>query len=110
MIADEEKYQRLIKYDKIMITLAGIICVIISAYVVIQMNTIIIPLKLALIINFKLNTILTFFEKKINFQFCILSPKVNITVMRLIENNLIIPNLEPVIGTSYQDYRGCLIV
>ena len=43
MIADEEKYQRLIRYNKIMITLVGVICVIISGYVFIEMKAIIIP-------------------------------------------------------------------
>ena len=47
MIADEEKYQRLIRYNKIMITLVGVICVIISGYVFIEMKVIIIPLVLA---------------------------------------------------------------
>ncbi len=47
MIADEEKYQRLIRYNKIMITLVGVICVIISGYVFIEMKAIIIPLVLA---------------------------------------------------------------
>lgn len=64
MIADEEKYQHLIRYNKIMITLVGVICVIISGYVFIEMKAIIIPLVLALIINFMLNPIITFFEKK----------------------------------------------
>ena len=47
MIADEEKYQRLIRYNKIMITLVGVICVIISGYVFIEMKAVIIPLELA---------------------------------------------------------------
>jgi len=64
MIADEEKYQRLIRYNKIMISLVGIICVIIAGYVFIEMKAIIIPLVLALIINFMLNPILSFCEKK----------------------------------------------
>jgi len=64
MIADEEKYQRLIKYNKLMISLVAIICVIITGYVFIEMKAIIIPLVLALIINFMLNPILSFSEKK----------------------------------------------
>ena len=55
MTADEEKYQRLIKYNKIMISLVGVICVIITAYVFIEMKEIIIPLVLAMIIYFMLN-------------------------------------------------------
>jgi len=64
MIADEEKYQRLIKYNKIMISLVGIICVIIAGYVFIQMKSIIIPFVLAMILYFLLNPVLTFSEKK----------------------------------------------
>ncbi len=47
MIADEEKYQRLIKDNKILITLVGVNCVIISGYVFIEMKAVIIPLELA---------------------------------------------------------------
>jgi predicted PurR-regulated permease PerM len=64
MTEDEEKYQRLIRYNKVMISPVAIICVIITAYVFIEMQTIIIPLVLALIINFMLHPIFSFCEKK----------------------------------------------
>jgi predicted PurR-regulated permease PerM len=64
MSADEEKYQRLIKYNKIMIAMVGIICVIITGYVFIEMKEIIIPLVLAMIKYFMLNPVLSLSEKK----------------------------------------------
>jgi predicted PurR-regulated permease PerM len=65
MTTDEEKYQRLIPYNKIMISLVDISCVIISGYVFLKMREIIIPLVLALIIYFMLNPVLSFSDKKI---------------------------------------------
>jgi predicted PurR-regulated permease PerM len=64
MTPEEEKYHRLIRFNKIMIALVAVICVIITGYVFIQMKAIIIPLILALIIYFLLNPALTFSDKK----------------------------------------------
>jgi len=64
MTPEEEKYHRLIRYNKIMIALVAVICVIITGYVFIQMKAIIIPLVLALMIYFLLNPALNFSDKK----------------------------------------------
>jgi predicted PurR-regulated permease PerM len=64
MTKDEEKYQGLIRYNKIMIASVAIICVIITGYVFIQMKDIIIPLVLALIIYFLITPALNFSDKK----------------------------------------------
>ena len=65
MTADEEKYKRLMKCDKVMIIVVTIICVIIMESDFLKINLIIIPLVLASTINFMLDTVLSFFEKKI---------------------------------------------
>ena len=61
---DQDNTQTLIRYTRTIIVLLGVICVILSGYILIEMKTIIVPFVLALIISFILNPIIVFFEKR----------------------------------------------
>ena len=92
MNADEEKYQRLIKYNKIMMVIAGHKCIIITGYALIQMKAIIIPLVFANIIKFIINNILSLFKKNNTPLFIAFLIKVAIIPIFLIEDTFYIPN------------------
>ena len=63
-MTEEERYQSQQRYYKILILMVGIICVMLSGFVLIQIKTIIMPLILALIFTIVLSPILSWFEKK----------------------------------------------
>jgi AI-2 transport protein TqsA len=64
MAKELDNNPKLISYIKTLTFLVGIICVILSGFVLLEMKSVIVPLALALIISFILNPIILFFEKR----------------------------------------------
>ena len=64
MTAEQDNKTLQVRYLKILILLVGVLCMIVSGFVLIELRSILIPLVLSIIISFILNPIILFFEKR----------------------------------------------